>query len=370
MPSFDAGAQPDRVRQLAEFLPECPPDGTSTGRGQAANLDDVDPFEEKSLMSTRPPFDAELEAILLSYPLDQQELGWLGPHELAAYRKMNTSAPDLAALEREGAVAISQRLIPGPEAGVELPVVIMHPTRGAGPWPCVFHTHGGGMVSGDEWELADTLARWVDTVGLVVVAVGYRLAPEHPYPVPVEDSYAGLTWVAEHAHDLEVDPERLIVFGSSAGAGLAAALALLARDRGGPRIAHQILQAPMLDDRSRTPSSTALHREGFWDAGANIASWTSYLGYAPGGPEVSPYAAPARAEDLSGLPAAFIDVGQVETFRDEALEYAMRLSAAGVPVELHMWPGAWHGFSTAAPQAALSQLAAAARIAYLQRVLG
>ncbi|MFJ9367271.1 alpha/beta hydrolase [Nocardia sp. NPDC101769] len=321
-------------------------------------------------MSTRPPFDAELEAILLSYPLELRKLGWTGPHDLDAYRQMNTSRPDLVALEREGAVALEQRRIPGSEASVDLPVVIMRPTRRGGPWPCVFHTHGGGMLSGDEFELSDTLARWVDIVGLVVVSVGYRLAPEHPYPAPVEDCYAGLTWAVEHAGELDIDPERLIIFGSSAGGGLAAATALLARDRNGPRLIHQILQAPMLDDRNLTRSSHALDREGFWDRGANIAAWTRYLGHAPGGPEVSHYAAPARAQDLSGLPPTFIDVGQVETFRDEALIYAMRLSDAGIPVELHMWPGAWHGFSTAAPQAALSQLAAAARTAYLQRVLG
>ncbi|WP_327146226.1 alpha/beta hydrolase [Nocardia sp. NBC_01327] len=320
-------------------------------------------------MSTRPPFDPELDAILASYPLEMRELGWTAPRALAEYRKMNSSTANPELLRRNGAVRIEQCTVAGADDGPELPVVIMRPTRGPGPWPCVYHTHGGGMIAGDEWELADTLARWVDELGIVAISVGYRRAPEHPFPTPVEDCYAGLLWVAGHSEELDIDPERLIIFGSSAGGGLAAATALLARDRGGPALAHQILWCPMLDDRGRTPSSQELDREGFWDRTANAEAWAMYLGRAPGGPDVSSYAAPARATELSGLPPTFLDVGQVETFRDEVLDYAARLSQAGVPVELHLWPGAWHGFSIAAPQAALSQLADAARTAYLRRVL-
>ncbi|WP_329566110.1 alpha/beta hydrolase [Kitasatospora sp. NBC_01266] len=330
--------------------------------------------EQESTMtiprSTRPPFDPELGAILASLPAEIQDLASIGPKDIPAFRAANAARrPDPAALVRGGAVAVTERLIPGPPGAPELPVLILRPTRGPGPWPAVYHVHGGGMISGDQWEQADTLAEWVDLLGVVGVAVGYRLAPEHPHPAPVEDCYAGLEWLARNAAELDVDPTRLLIWGSSAGGGLAAATALLARDRGGPALAHQILQCPMLDDRAQTPSSHELDREGFWDRNSNRTGWTSLLGPAAGGPGVSPYGAPARAEDLRGLPSAFIDVGQVETFRDEALSYAARLSRAGVPVELHMWPGAWHGFAVAAPQAAVSQLAIAARNAYLQRVL-
>jgi len=318
----------------------------------------------------RPPFDPELGAILASLPEEIRNICSIGPEDIPALRAMNRSLrPDLPTLTRGDAVTVEERVIPGAPDGPELPVLILRPTRGPGPWPAIYHVHGGGMVSGDQWELADTLAEWVDVLGVVGVAIGYRLAPEHPHPAPVEDCYAGLQWTARNARALDIDTSRLIIWGTSAGGGLAAATALLARDRSGPALAHQILQCPMLDDRSQTPSSQELDGEGFWDRHSNLTGWRSLLGPAAGGPGVSPYAAPARAEDLSGLPPAFIDVGQVETFRDEALTYAARLSQAGVPVELHMWPGAWHGFAAAAPQAAISQLAIAARNTYLRRVL-
>ncbi|MFF7638537.1 alpha/beta hydrolase [Kitasatospora sp. NPDC008050] len=319
---------------------------------------------------TRPPFDPELGAVLAALPEEIRAVCSIGPDDIPAFRAMNQGMrPDPAALTRGGAVTVEERVIPGTPGGPELPVLILRPTRGPGPWPAVYHVHGGGLVSGDQWEQADTLAEWVDLLGVVAVAVGYRLAPEHPYPAPVEDCYAGLVWTAAHAEALAIDPDRLIIWGSSAGGGLAAATALLARDRGGPALSHQILQCPMLDDRELTSSSQELDGEGFWDRHSNRTGWQSLLGPAAGGPDVPAYAAPARAEDLGGLPPAFIDVGQVETFRDEALDYAARLSRAGVPVELHMWPGAWHGFAVAAPQAAVSQLAIAARSAYLRRVL-
>ncbi|MEV7928258.1 MULTISPECIES: alpha/beta hydrolase [unclassified Kitasatospora] len=323
-------------------------------------------------MYSRPPFDPELAAILATYPQEVRELGWLGPADIPAYREMNATVPggaDAAALRRDGAVEIEERTVPGPAGAPEISLLIMRPTRGAGSRPCVYHTHGGGMISGNKWELSHVLAEWVDVLGIVGISVEYRLAPEHPHPAPVEDCYAGLAWVAANADELSIDPERLIIWGTSAGGGLAAATALLARDRGGPALAHQMLQAPMLDDRCQTASSQELDREGFWDSRANLTAWTCLLGQARGGPEVSPYAAPARAADLSGLPATYIDTGQVDTFRDETIDYAARLSRSGVPVELHVWPGAWHAFATAAPQAAVSQLAIAARTAYLQRVL-
>ena len=323
-------------------------------------------------MYSRPPFDPELAAILATYPQEVRELGWLGPADIPAYREMNATVPgraDAAALRRGGAVEIEERTVPGPAGAPEISLLIMRPTRGTGSRPCVYHTHGGGMISGNKWELAHVLAEWVDVLGVVGISVEYRLAPEHPHPAPVEDCYAGLEWVATNAAELSIDPDRLIIWGTSAGGGLAAATALLARDRGGPALAHQMLQAPMLDDRCRTASSQELDREGFWDRRANLTAWTCLLGTARGGPEVSPYAAPARAADLSGLPATYIDTGQVDTFRDETIDYAARLSRSGVPVELHVWPGAWHAFATAAPQAAVSQLAIAARTAYLKRVL-
>jgi acetyl esterase/lipase len=214
---------------------------------------------------------------------------------------------------------------------------------------------------------ADELALWVDEVGLVAVSVEYRLAPEHPHPAPVEDCYAGLVWTGEHCDELGIDPSRLIIAGASAGGGLAAGTALMARDRGGPALSHQVLMCPMLDDRGITQSSQELDGDGLWDRTSNATGWAALLGDACGGPDVSPYAAPARAQDLSGLPATFIDVGSVDTFRDEDIEYAARLSRAGISVELHLWPGGFHGFDEMAPETALAQAARATRLGYVRR---
>lgn len=276
------------------------------------------------------------------------------------------------ALRSGGTVTIEERRIPGPvgqPGASELSVLILRPTGGQGPRPGVYYAHGGGMTMGTNRSGADELALWVDEIGAVAVSVEYRLAPEHPHPAPVEDCYAGLVWTAAHCGEFGIDPARLIIAGSSAGGGLAAGTALMARDRGGPQLAHQILMCPMLDDRGITPSSQELDGEGTWDRTSNVIAWTALLGDARGGPDVSPYAAPARAEDLAGLPAAFIDVGSAETFRDEAIDYAARLSQAGVPVELHLWPGGFHGFDIVAPHTALAQASRATRLGYLRRAV-
>jgi acetyl esterase/lipase len=185
----------------------------------------------------------------------------------------------------------------------------------------------------------------VSATGCAVVSVDYRLAPETPYPGSVEDCYAALKWLFTHAEDLGIDPKRIAVGGSSAGGGLAAALALLTRDRGEVPLVFQLLLAPMLDDRTCT--STEPHPytgEFIWTPEANCFGWTSLLGQKPGGPDVSPYAATARAEHLEGLPATFINVGALDLFLEEDMEYARRLVRAGVSTELHVYPGAYHGF--------------------------
>jgi acetyl esterase/lipase len=320
--------------------------------------------------STHPPFDPELSAALAVMPADMQHP--MLAEDIPAWREQLTQLlpADDDALRRDGAVELTERQIPGPAGAPDLSVLILRPARDPGrALPGVYHTHGGGMVLGTNRTGAEEMARWVDELGAVAVSVEYRLAPEHPHPAPVEDCYAGLTWTAEHAAELGIDPSRLIIAGASAGGGLAAGTALMARDRGGPALTHQILMCPMLDDRCGTPSSQELDGEGVWDRTSNRTGWTALLGEACGGPDVSPYAAPARAEDLTGLPATFIDVGSVETFRDEDIDYAARLSRAGVSVEFHLWPGGFHGFDMMAPQSALGQAARATRLGYLRRAL-
>lgn len=317
-----------------------------------------------------PPFDPQLAVILDALP--PEFFRTLAIEDLPEWRAeiLQNLSPSVHELSRGGAVQISDRQIPGPDGAPDLTVMVMRPAAGEGPWPGIYHTHAGGMVMGDRRTGTAEIAEWVERLGVVVVSVEYRLAPEHPHPAPAEDSYAGLVWTAEHAAELGIDPDRLIVAGASAGGGLAAALALMARDRGGPAISHQLLMCAMLDDRGRTASSHELVGEGIWDAATNEVAWRMFLGEACGGPDVSPYAAPARATDLTGLPPAFVDVGSVETFRDEDIEYAGRLSAAGVSVELHVWPGGFHCFDMVAADTALGIAARGARISYLRRALG
>jgi hypothetical protein len=203
-------------------------------------------------------------------------------------------------LRRDGAVSVEERRVPGPSGAPDISLLILRLAGNPGPVPGIYHIHGGGMVLGDNRTGLAGLAECVTDLGAAVVSVEYRLAPEHPHPAPVEDCYTGLVWAAEHAEELGVDPSRLLVYGGSSGGGLAAGTALLARDRGGPHLTHQILLCPMLDDRGITPSSQELDGEGVWDRNANLVGWTALLGHAWGGPDVSPYAAPARATNLSG----------------------------------------------------------------------
>ncbi|WP_030441989.1 alpha/beta hydrolase [Actinoplanes subtropicus] len=315
-----------------------------------------------------PPFDPELAAVLDALPAGMKRP--LNLETVAADRSWSEGAVPDELLRRDGAVDVEERRVPGPTGAPDVSALILRPAGLARPVPGIYHVHGGGMVMGDNRTGIVDLVDLVVDRGVVVVSVEYRLAPEHPHPAPVEDCYAGLVWTAQHAAELNIDPARLLIYGASAGGGLSAATALLARDRGGPALSHQILLCPMLDDRGITASSQELDNEGIWDRNANRTGWTALLGDARGGPDVAPYAAPARAADLSHLPATFIDVGAVETFRDETIDYAARLARAGVSVELHVWAGAFHGFETFAPQAAVSRDSRAARLGYLRRALG
>ncbi|WP_370591495.1 alpha/beta hydrolase fold domain-containing protein [Saccharopolyspora montiporae] len=203
----------------------------------------------------------------------------------------------------------------------------------------------------------------------MAVTVEYRLAPEFPDPYPVEDCYAGLQWTAEHAAELGIDADNLIIAGASAGGGLAAGTALLARDRNGPALAGQVLICPMLDDRDWTVSTAQYENVGLWGRESNRTGWDALLGDRRGTDEVSVYAAPARATDLSGLPPAFIDCGSAELFRDEDVAYATALWHSGVQAELHVWPGGYHGFDMLAPNSGIARAAIDARKGWVGRTL-
>ena len=229
-------------------------------------------------------------------------------------------------------------------AGHELLVRIYRPVDAEGELPAILHVHGGGYVVGSVTTNHLSNIELALSTSALILSVDYRLAPETVAPGAVEDCYAALQWLHDSAEQLGIDRARIAVRGESAGGGLAAALALLARDRGGPAIAHQNLIYPMLDDRTcitRLPE----HLGAFvWTPQANSFGWRSLLGQEPGSADISPYAAPARAEDLAGLPPAFICVGALDLFLVEDMDYARRLIEAGVAAELHVYPGAYHGF--------------------------
>jgi acetyl esterase/lipase len=315
------------------------------------------------------PFDPELAAALAM-------LGDVFPREftiddIPALRQNPALRPQTnEELSRDGAFEITERRVPGPVGSPAITLLICQPTDAPTPTAAVYYMHSGGMIMGDTRRGLPQILDWAEELGVAVISVEYRLAPETQHPGPVEDCYAGLAWTAANAIRLGIDPSRIVAVGGSAGGGLAAAVALMARDRrGGPSLAGQMLMCPMLDDRNDTTSAVQLAGMGIWDQSANEVGWTALLGAARGGPEVSPYAAPARASDLSQLPAAFIDVGSAETFRDEAVTYASRIWEAGGTAELHVWPGGFHGFPGLAPQAAVSQNAIAAQRNWLGRIL-
>ena len=242
-------------------------------------------------------------------------------------------------------LSVSERFIPGPEGAPDVRVLLYLPTSVQGPVPVLLWIHGGGYILGSADAEDLTVKRMVSALGCAAVSVDYRLAPETPHPGPVEDCYAALIWLSRHVDELGIDPDRIAVGGSSAGGGLAAAVALLARDRGEVSLRFQFLLAPMIDDRTCTLVTPHPYTGEFiWTPEANRFGWTSLLGQEPGGSNVSPYAAAARAEHLEGLPATFLYVGALDLFLEEDLEYARRLMRAGVPTELHVYPGAYHGF--------------------------
>ena len=238
---------------------------------------------------------------------------------------------------------------------------------GAAPGPAVLFFHGGGYIFGHIDHFDGPVARYVSASGVPMLSVEYRRAPEHPFPTPIEDAYAALRWLHEHAPELGVDPGRVGVMGDSAGGGMAAALSILARERGGPKIARQILIMPMLDDRTTTPDPH-IAPYALWSYDDSATAWPALLGDAAGGPDVPATAAPARLEDATGLPPAYIEVGQLDVFRDEDTAYATKLSRAGVPVEFHLHPGVPHEFDSIAFNSDVARRAIADRVRALKSI--
>jgi acetyl esterase/lipase len=292
---------------------------------------------------TRHLVDPEIDAMLDQFPRFE-----FTPESLPAIRSAmdDMFAQQSTLIPPFPDVEVSERYVPGPAGSPDVRVLVYLPKQAPRPVAALLWIHGGGYVIGKP-EMDDfDLKQKVTDLQCAVVAVDYRLAPETPFPGPVEDCYAALKWLHQSSANLGVDLNRLAIGGASAGGGLAAALGLLTRDRGEIPLAFQLLIYPMLDDRTVTTSDPhGFTGEFIWTPQSNHFGWSALLGQAPGSPDVSPYAAPARAESLAGLPPTFICAGALDLFLEEDMEYARRLIRVGVPTELHIYPGAFHAFN-------------------------
>jgi len=310
------------------------------------------------VVDVRQLLDPELRPVLGAF-----DLPTFDAETIATIRSSQFPAPELS-----DAVVRTDHEVPSRVAGdPPVPVRVHRPAGRKGRLPAILTIHGGGYVIGSYVMDDAMLDRWCPALGIVGVSVEYRLAPETPYPGPLEDCYSALYWAHEHAEELGIDPAFIGTYGVSAGGGLAAALGLLARDRGEVPLAFQLLDCPMLDDRQTTPSigDAGLY---LWTAASNDFGWRSYLGARFGTDDIPSYAAAARSTDVTGLPPTCVVVGSIDGFRDEDVEFAGRLNQAGVPCELHVIAGLPHAYLLV-PAAAAVQLAEHCKEHWLARQL-
>ena len=311
------------------------------------------------------PFDSELEEILKNLPRDNSPVT---EENIPRRRGMMAAMASLETIATDPSIVHESRAFTGPNGKIEFAIFRLKDGL-KGPRPAIYYIHGGAMIMGTRFLGVNQTFEWIKELDIVVISVEYRLAPEHPDPAPIEDCYAGFKWLGEHTSDLGIIPEKIMICGQSAGGGLAAGLALLVRDRGGPKILAQCLICPMIDDRMITASSQQYMTLGLYTGESNLKAWNWLLDGKQGAENVSIYAVPARATDLSNLPPTWIDVGSAELFRDENVAYATKLWEAGVQAELHVWSGGWHAFDLVAPQSKLAKVCVDTRFDWIRRIL-
>lgn len=314
----------------------------------------------------RPPLNPELADAHKTAPLLEVST----PEQRHTYRQHINSlfTVENTIKGKETTISYEERDIPGPAGPMRATIFRpKHATHQPADTPGILHIHGGGLATGNRF-LGLTMLDWVETFGAVCLTAEYRLAPEHPQPAALEDSYAALEWMSAHAAELGFNPRKLVVCGGSAGGNLAAGVTLLARDRCGPQICGQVLMYPWVDDRV-----DALSMRQFGDIApvtrANVVQVAEFA-FGMDREYADMYTAPARAEHLAGLPPTFVDVGEADVFRDQDVAYAAALWRDGVSTELHVWPGSWHGFDVFVPDATVSVRARAARTEWLRKLLG
>lgn len=299
-------------------------------------------------MTTRPLVDREIAPLLDMFPpIDL---------ESAPIAELREKAGQAYAFMPPPPIAPEQLVIPSVHGGPDVAVYLYRPPEAKAGAGAILHIHGGGMVMGSAQQIQSVPATLAMAAGVPVASVEYRLAPEHPFPAPQDDCHSALVWLAGQEEALGFDAGRIVVAGESAGGGLAAALAIMARDLGGPAIAGQLLTYPMLDHRTGSdacPYANPTTGEFIWTRASNRFGWRSLQGDYAADDDRRGWFSPSLAEDLSNLPPAYIATGSLDLFFDENLDYARRLTAAGVPVELHSYAGAIHAFN-AVPGAAIA----------------
>jgi acetyl esterase/lipase len=298
----------------------------------------------------------------LQVPDELQEIIFRDPITARAIFADRENIDSQLAIQAE--VTISERIISGPNGDIRL--FIYEPATPA-PRPALLWIHGGGYFLGSARDDMFCIP-FADHARCTVVSVDYRLAPEHPFPAGPEDCYSALQWIASHSDELGIDPKRIAIGGASAGGGMAAGVALMNRDRGGVPVVLQLLLYPMIDDSHDTPSGHAITSLSVWNRKVSLYAWGLYLGNL-NGKDVSPYAAAARATDVSGLPPTYLCVGTLDLFRDEIITYAQRLMAANIPTELVVYPRVTHAAEGLAPDAEVSYRMRANYIDALKRAL-
>ncbi len=271
------------------------------------------------------------------------------PGVLEQYRHRAESLVGSDTLPKDDAVQVYDVYIPNGDESAPMRLRVYAPKEAEGKLAGIYWIHGGGFLFGVPEQDEGQSIRFAKEAGAVVVSPDYRLTPEHPYPAALDDSYAGLKWFFENAGSLGVDSTRIAIAGSSAGGNLCAATAIVARDKGEVAPAFQMPLYPMIDDRFGTPASHESIDLRVWNNTANAYAWKAYIGDAMGTDHATAYMAPARAEDLSGLPPAYSCVGDLDPFRDDTIQYMARMAQAGVPVEFHLYSGAYHAFEVIAP---------------------
>ena len=304
------------------------------------NLNKVDP----ELL----PAVEQMQQIFGSTSLDLTDLATVRGTMAAMAEQAADGVPAIPHVENE------RKTIHDEALGIDVELETYSNTHVEGDRPAIIFIHGGGYVGGAANQAAPKLSQWSDRLGALIVSVEYRLAPEHPFPAALHDCFAALRWVAEFAENLQVDPNRIILVGESAGGGLAAGLALYARDQSDIKIAFQLLVYPMLDCNNVQAAGGKLEDTLVWSRDNNRMGWEAYLSNGVAD-EMLKYAVPSTAEDLSGLPPAFVPVGDLDLFQTENEQYVERLQSTPVEAEFKSYPGAFHGFASLAPEAAISQ---------------